>query len=72
MNKVEKTIKQDLIELIEANDCAIHCHVEEDDPKSLEELEQSSIKELLDHVERQEARLKFLTEEETEPSELDG
>ncbi len=67
LNELEQTLIKDLIEQIQENDIVIQCHVEEDEPKSLEDLNKLSIEKLIEHIDIQEARLEFLIEGVTEP-----
>jgi hypothetical protein len=65
MNKPpEENEHNALIEQIKENDILIQCHVEEDNPKSVEELNGYSTDELIHHIQIQEARLKFLIEDD--------
>ncbi len=69
LNKLEISLKKELIDQIRENDIIIQGYVEEDNPKTLEELKRLSTRELNDWLDIQEARLKFLIEDETNPEE---
>ncbi len=56
--------RKSLIDLIQENDKLIQCYIEEDYPKTFEELQKLTITELQDWFERRVTELQFLTERE--------
>jgi hypothetical protein len=62
----EENERNALIEKIQEHNILIQCHVEEDRPKSIEDLCEYSIEEIKHHIQIQEARLKFLIEDDVD------